>query len=183
MDNSNKQNLTPELKEIYDRVMNTAAKPVVPVPPTGSKAATSTIGATTPEAPKTPAAEKPLTATAATTPPVPINAPPTLPDVADQTATTQVGGDDAGSSGEFLSSVSPRPLQDIGVKSFSFSGKKVTATTADEINAKAADQTAGGGVPQAKKGISKPILIALMFVFIIVWAVFWAVFLGLIKLR
>ncbi len=168
MDSSNKQNLTPELKEIYDRVMNTAAKPITPQPAASTPSALKpSEAAVSPPAVSRPEAV-PHAAPAATPEPV-VDNPPS------QDATTQAGGAAVGESNEFLSSVSPRPLQDIGVKAFSFSGKKVTATTADEATPAA--------TPAAKKGgISKPILITLIGVFIVIWSVTWAIFLGLIKL-
>lgn len=169
MDNTKKQDLTPELKEIYDRVMNTTAKAAPAAPTTPLTPPTAT------PAPEMHPAEMHTTVA----PTQPVETTPMQP-TSQETQNPQMtdSGEQGATQGneEFLSSAPARPLQDIGVKAFAYTGKKVTATTADAANAAAPPLQAA-----SKKGISKPILIVLVFVFVVVWGVFWAVLLGLLK--
>lgn len=160
-----KQNLTPELKEIYDRVMNT------PAGATGAAAAP-----TTPTSPNPVTGTVPPVNTTQTPPPAPapIPAASAIPE-----ATPAVD------SSEYLSSAQPRPLQDIGTKPFSFSGKVVTATTADApkpaANAPTAAVQPAAASSAPKKGLSTPVVVVLFIAFALVWTFFWLVLLGFIK--
>lgn len=175
-----KQNLTPELKEIYDRVMNTpagaksaTAQPTVTAQPTTAPAPPTTHNGTPP-----PTASAIPAAPTMTPPTAAIPVPP-APTIAEATPPVD--------SSEYLSSAQPRPLQDIGTKPFSFSGKVVTATTADAVkpapNAPASTAAAQPATaPSApKKGLSTPVVVVLFVAFALVWTFFWLVLLGFIK--
>lgn len=105
MDGKKQTNLTPELKEIYDRVMNTSAN---------SKPATATQPPIPPPTPiNTPTTTPPLHATPPPSPASSGLSMPSIPDAADSA----------------LTSSPPRPMSSVdGTKPFSFSG---TAHTAD----------------------------------------------------
>lgn len=96
-----KQNLTPELKQIYDRVMNTQVKKPEPAAPVAAPTTTTAPNA----APQTPVA-------AANPNPTPTTAP----------QQPQPGGNVGNNA--FLSSTPPRPLT--GDKTFVFTGNKMT---------------------------------------------------------
>lgn len=144
-----KQDLTPELKQIYERVMNTQVQKLAPSPP-------STTPGTTPPAATSAPVSSPQ-------PPIP-NMPAGTPQAAQppQAPTTpQQGG--------FLSSVPPRPLTD--TQSFAFTGNKVTTQPASQGHPQK-------GIVEGKK-ISTPIIALLVVVLITAWGLFWAKFFGL----
>lgn len=117
-----KKNLTPELAQIYDRVMKTPVQGN-PTPPTLSQTPSQAV-------------------------------PPAL------------------QGNEFLSSVSPRPLNESTSKPFIFTGGKPSSPQVSSA-------PAISGTTE-KKAISKPILVALGIIFVIVYALFFAKLFGLI---
>lgn len=158
MDNK-KTNLTPELKEIYDRVMNTTAPQKV----------TSTPPPVQPNVP----ASTPLSPPVHTDIPNPLNAPPAaipaMP-LMPPSLNTSLGGTTPAENA--LSSTPARPVSEIDNKAFSFSGTAPTPPA----------------VPQTDKAIGKkeskmslPVLIVIGIVFLVVWGVFWAIIFGFIK--
>lgn len=172
---SKKTTLTPELKEIYDRVMNTtgASQPQKPAPadptPPSSSPPPITLNqldpAKTPPPVLTPPPRidpMPQALQNPTIPPPPAPASPQMPSLspADQA----------------LTNTPLKPVTD--GNTFAFNGattdpKQQQAPQAPQANAPA---------PEKKKSkISLPILIAVGAVFLIVWGVFWAVFLGIIN--
>lgn len=94
MDPKKQQNLTPELKQIYERVMNTQVKK---------------------DEPQAPAPQS----TSSTTPPP---AAPTIPVATSSTPTTPTVPQAPAQNEAFLSSVPPRPITDSS-KPFVFTGK------------------------------------------------------------
>lgn len=156
-----KQDLTPELKQIYERVMNTQVKK-----PEG---VTQGVGQPTPPA----AGQTPSVGTlsggaglsGASTPAPP--PPPPLSNVAPNPTPPQ--GSTQPNEG-FLSSVPPRPVTES--KSFVFTGNKITTPQSSPI-AGAQTGLAGG------KKISGKIIALLVVVLFVVWAVFWTKFFGL----
>ncbi|HVZ11733.1 MAG TPA: hypothetical protein VG965_01765 [Patescibacteria group bacterium] len=166
MDPKNKA-LTPELKQIYDRVMNTQVNPNQGAnPPTQSAPSTPVAppaqgaqgtpnmqptapNAQTPTMPSTPppAATPPQMGSIGTPPPAPVTNPPTQP--------TSV-----------LSSAQPRQVPNSG--SFVFNGNKV-------ITPQGGKSAAG-----AQKGsIPKAVIIALVVIVIAAWGGLWAKIFGL----
>jgi len=140
------QDLSPDLKQIYDRVMNTPAKGVTATPPPAA-------AVTSPPTPVTSPAPDPLSTPGSNPiPPKPIAPSPT------QSATPPV------ETAPFLTSSPPRPLQgSVGVKSFAM-GKEAKPTE-NPIIANA-----------EKKGMSKILVIVLLGVFFAAWIFFWVVF-------
>ncbi len=151
MDQTKKQNLTPELKQIYDRVMNTQvqAKAATPAPTTPSAPAVGQMPvngmqtATPPIATSTNAAPNPM---------------PTQPKSA-MKFTPPAGG----------ATSSPIAGQD---KSFVFTGNKMTTPQAGGSTIKV--QTGAGG-----KRMPSVAIAGLVVVLLVVWGVFWAKLLGL----
>lgn len=143
MDNK-KTNLTPELKEIYDRVMNTTAP---------QKAA--------PTPPPTPAQPNPLTPPP--TPPIhadipsPLNAPPAAAPV----IPLQTPAEDA------LSSTPARPVSEIDNKAFSFSGTASTPPAVSQTNKPASEKK------ESKLSLPVLIVIGIVFLVVwgVFWAI------------
>lgn len=174
---SKKANLTPELKEIYDRVMNTTGTPKPPAsqPPT-PQAPTPSGSTIQPGLGQAPSQDMPSIGGNPLPPPQPDISQPQMP-------TAQPGGgqpqlDATGPAGaptfgaptpaeEALSSAPARPVTT--GNSFSFSGGNVKQPQKAE--------TAGS---KKRSFISKPILIFLGIIFIAIWGVFWAIIFGLI---
>ena len=166
MDPKNKQqNLTPELKQIYERVMNTTVSPN-PKPPTPS-------APVTPSQIPTPMMTGPTEATPTPVPPGPDQSAanpaaqaPTAPPPAQQVPSP--------AQPQNYESVPPRPLTNAGAQPFVFSAKAPTAA-----------QT--GNTPQTfasaakpKKKMSNAVIGALVLVLIVVWSLFWVKFFKLI---
>ena len=154
MDNK-KTNLTPELKEIYDRVMNTSApqKPA-PVPPQPN------LSATTPP-PIQIGIPNPLN-----TPPVNVPTMSTMPPPPDTSLNGMTPAENA------LSSAPARPVSEIDNKAFSFSGTAPTPPPVPQT-----DKPVG----KKESKMSLPVLIVIGIVFLVVWGVFWAIIFGFIK--
>lgn len=140
------QDLSPDLKQIYDRVMNASAQ-----------------GSTTPQPPSTPTtvATPQAESVKPSTPQTPNNSQPTMPSVppASPTPPTPTAPQEP-----FLTSAAPRPLQgSVGVKSFS-----INKDDKEKNNA-----VKPGG---EKKGLSKNLIIVLGIIFFGFWTFFWVVF-------
>lgn len=164
-----KTNLTPELKEIYDRVMNTSAGTPQSITP---KATSEPLLPTAPPAPTQPAVSTnlpqqptitsvaPLAGTPLGQQAAPVMPPPTpAPEMPSMPVTAE----------EALTNTPARPLT--GGNTFSYNGSP-SPTIMNAPQAKAA---------KGKFKMSLPILIAVGVVFIVVWGVFWAIILGFIK--
>ncbi len=167
---SKKTNLTPELKEIYDRVMNTSAstqaqpkataeplQPATPPPPTGTTAPSPatpqpTVSATPP--PPT------VSAQPAATPVMPPPSSPSMPPM-------------PGTAEDALSNTPPRPISE--GNTFSYSGSTPSSSVMN------APQAAEAKAPKGKFKLTMPLLIGIGVVFIAVWGVFWAIIFGFIK--
>lgn len=164
---SKKANLTPELKEIYDRVMNTTGTPKPPAQPT-TPAAASPAPQSPPIQPQgMPALNEPLT-------PPPMPGPQQPPPVQPQFHGLQQPEPPPGAPSpaeDALSSAPARPISQGG--SFSFSGGNVKGNNAPQNNTTS--------TVKKKALISKPILITLGLVFVAVWGIFWAIIFGLIE--
>ena len=156
MNMDDKQNLTPELKQAYDRIMNT------PAPATTTPVAqpnTTTPQAPTPQPPiPTPG---PSVTPPTTTAPSTISTPATTP----QPEPAQ---------SPFLSSVPPRQVTSTG--SFSFSDKKGQAPTAPTTTHQAGVVPGGASTAATNKKLSGPIVAILIAVLVVVWTLFWAKF-------
>ncbi len=146
-----KQDLTPELKEIYDRVMNVQV-------PAGDKNAAPTAGVTAAPTPS----DHPVVAptiqaqTPHETEPTP------------QPAASNLSEPAGAKSDPFLPSAQPRPLTDD--KSFVFTGNKITTP-------QGSTETHTGAHPQKK--ISTPIIAAGVIVGVVIWALVWAKIFGI----
>ena len=153
-----KQNLTPELKEIYDRVMNTQVQNAPGTPMNGNDAAK------TPPIPEN-HPQNTMTAPAAPQPspvPNPSPVPPPPPPAAAQPAQPTQPATNATSN-----PAAPNP---IGKNSnFVFTGNKMTTPAGT-----ATVQVNSGG-----KKISGMVIVGLVLVLLAVWAVFWAKIFGL----
>ncbi len=165
-----KTNLTPELKEIYDRVMNTKGTPVGgngALPTTPPPVATSLQT----QMPQTAdATQMPSLGTPPAMPAAPVMAQPAQ--AAQMPAAPNFGAQPLGTNAEqALSSTPARPISE--GNTFAFNGGSVKPAPGPST------QTAEGAKKKAK--ISLPILIVLGVVFIVVWGVFWAIVLGLIQ--
>ena len=166
-----KTNLTPELKEIYDRVMNT------------SSGKTAASAGTTPPLP-TSAVVPPVAPPTMPTPPTPspLSAPGTMPTTPtlEMPATPNLGGSmmpPIGSPAEdALSSAPARPISE--GNTFSFSGTAQAPAPASLVPGATPANTPG---TKKKAKISLPVLIVLGLVFLIVWGLFWAIIFGFIK--
>lgn len=164
-----KTNLTPELKEIYDRVMNTSNTSQVTPKATAEPLQPSVAPIGAPNAPS-PTVPQPVAATpqpsvsaqpAATAPVMPPpTASPSMPPM-------------PGTAEDALSNTPPRPIAE--GNTFSFSG---SAPSSSIMNA---PQAAAAKAPKGKFKLSIPVLIAIGIVFIVVWGVFWAIIFGFIK--
>ena len=170
-----KTNLTPELKEIYDRVMNTSATPQTStpkataepfqpsVPPPPVQPATSTNLPPQPNAAATPPTGAAPQQQSATTPASPAMPPIEAPSMPSMPASAE----------EALTSTPARPLNE--GNTFSFSGNTPTSAIMN------APQAAAAKAPKGKIKLTVPLLIGIGVVFIAVWGVFWAIILGFIK--
>jgi len=183
-----KTNLTPELKEIYDRVMNTsggkAAATASITPPLPTSTSTSpVVPSAIPQPENTPPAPV-MPGQSSTLPPM--NGMPASPNLSMPPAPAMPGQasplppmngmPSVDSTAEQALSSSPARSVSEG-NTFSFSG------TAHQP---AATPTVPGATPTAaitknKSKISLPVLIVLGLVFIIVWGLFWAIIFGFIK--
>ena len=189
-----KTNLTPELKEIYDRVMNTSGSKAAATPGTTPPLATSAmppagqsplgtpsmpppLGTTPPVMPAEPAAPNPLGGTM----PPPLEM-PTAP--AQPAAPNPLGGAMPPMNGmptmdstaeQALSSAPARPISE--GNTFAFSGTAHQPPASPTVPGTA---TPAAGAKKKSK-ISLPVLIVLGLVFIIVWGLFWAIIFGFIK--
>lgn len=158
-----KQALTPELKQIYDRVMSTqvsgqqAAATTTPSTPQQT-ATTPPVVPSTPEPTTTLGDLASVTTPPVATPVVPVSSAPVTPPPAPVDNT-------------FLSSTPPRPLAD--TKPFVFSGK-VEKPKEEAHNDTVHAQPATG------KKMSSKIIVMLVGVLVVVWGLFWAKFFGLI---
>lgn len=164
-----KANLTPELKEIYDRVMNTSNAPktavnpaqgqIPQVPPIPQNPTVSS-----PQAPSMPSVGAPIQAdqpqnTALQQPQM--DAAPQMPPLPGAPAMPPPTPAE-----EALTSAPARPLSEGGAFAFNGNAKTASAPQAGE---------------KKKARISKPILIVLGVVFVVVWGVFWAIIFGFIE--
>lgn len=188
---SKKTNLTPELKEIYDRVMNTSSAPQ-PTPTVPTTPASPTSGAPTT---LNSLSGQPIVADAM--PANPLN-PPTLPIspippvAGPSTSGITAPAESAGlpsmpsmpaspdtmaglptPAEQALTNTPARPISE--GNTFAFNG-----TVKNETPANGA-QPAAGAVVAKKAKISLPILIILGIALIAVWGVFWALILGIIQ--
>lgn len=172
---SKKANLTPELKEIYDRVMNTSGTPKPaaqnPQPPQQPLPQQNQMpqAPSMLQAPSMPSVGVPIQA-----PEVPVQNPnpqqplqqpqldsaPQMPGAPSVEAPTPAE--------EALSSTPARPLNE--GNTFTFNGKEKPGAKPQEHPGE-----------KKKMAISKPILVVLGLVFIAVWGVFWAIILGVIQ--
>lgn len=197
-----KTNLTPELKEIYDRVMNTSSGPKPATPeanPTsvGAPAATTLDVAGSPVPPIVVPADMPAPQQAAPSPvPGAPIAPPPLPQMPTTPLATppppaiampnlSMGGPPAmpeplqmppipTPAEQALSSTPARQVSE--GNTFSFSGTATPPPTTTPPVAGAPGKTDG----KKKMKLSLPVIIGLGVVFLIVWIVFWALVFGFI---
>lgn len=177
---SKKTNLTPELKEIYDRVMNTSGTPVAKaVTPQAPAQPVTTATSTEPNPPDTGMTNPPLSPTQTLTPqaapavpeqqaPMPAqpSAPmPSMPSLEVPTMQEPTPAEQA------LSNTPARPVAEGNTFAFNGTAKNPTppATTPTEVAKK------------KKAKISLPVIIVLGVVFILAWGIFWAIVLGLIQ--
>ena len=155
MDPKKQQNLTPELKQIYDRVMNTQV-----AKPQGASQIPSQPQTAAPQTSIPPQDASPAS------PPPPASAPtPSAP----QTQAPAVPASPA----SFLSSMPARPITDTA-KSFTFSGKVDEKTDEKTPHAPAQEQKASG------KKISGKMIGFLAVGLVVIWSLFWVKFFGLI---
>ena len=176
---SKKTNLTPELKEIYDRVMNTSAAPKAPAaPPPLPTTPAPLVGAPTLTPPPTinpinaatsPQAPPMPQMPAAPTIGAPIDSPGMPPPPQMPTMPTDLGMPSPAE--QALSNTPARPLSE--GNTFSFNGVAHAPQPATA--------TGAAVTPKKKAKISLPVLIVLGVVFIAVWGVFWAIIFGFIK--
>lgn len=152
MPDSNKppQDLSPDLKQIYDRVMNTPAKGSSATPPPPTFSPTPTVPPVT-----SPQNQSVPPVTPQSRPSQDLN--PTIPPQPPmQNAEPE----------PFLTSAPPRPLQgSVGVRSFALGKEK--KTEAKSILA---------GTKEEKKGMSKVLIAILIGIFFVAWSFFWVVF-------
>lgn len=175
---SKKTNLTPELKEIYDRVMNTS----------GGASAVKATGAL-PTTPATPPPANPLDPPSATMP----SPQPTTPSPSAPIAPPQVGAPTTVNPTPVPPMTPPGGMPEMAPLQPNAAEDALTSTPARPIsegNTFAFSGTAKPvpGMPGAtptkvktKTKISLPIIIVLGVVFIIIWGVFWAIIFGFIK--
>jgi len=201
-----KTNLTPELKEIYDRVMNTSGSKAAATPGTTPPLATSAtppagqsplgtpsmpppLGTTPPPAmPAAPAAPNPLGGTM----PPPLTMPPASPPVGDPaTGSLPPAGMPPVNSPQLppmngmptMESTAEQALSSAPARpisegnTFAFSGTAHQPPASPTVPGTA---TPAAGAKKKSK-ISLPVLIVLGLVFIIVWGLFWAIIFGFIK--
>lgn len=189
------KNLSPELKAIYDRVMNTKittrpqeAAPAIPGEQTQEPAQEQ------PASPPQPTVNTPLLRTEVietppsppqqpTAEPVAMQAAPAMPQEASpQPAKSSVDlspiepESAPPSSQGFLSSLPPRPLNSLSQEPFVFTAGKTDQPKNDknEATAQPAEKT-----PSAGGKISSKIIIGLLVVFLGVYSLFWAKMFGL----
>lgn len=169
---SKKANLTPELKEIYDRVMNTSG---TSKPPAQAQNTTPTTLSQQPQGAVPPPTMPPSPAMPAMGVPVqppgqadPMQAPaqPQMSAAPQMPGMPSVG--EMNPAEEALSSTPARPLN--GGNTFALNGK-----------GKAPAQTANATGVKKKTPISKPLLIILGVAFVAVWGIFWAIIFGFIQ--
>lgn len=187
MDQKSQKNLSPELKAIYDRVMNTkvssrpqtpTAQPQQAAQPSNNPSAkpilkTEIISNTPlPAAPpqtENPAPQQAQHAPETTSQPsaIPEPQPSNAPDLSPIEAPSD-------QSGPFLSSLPPRPLNSMSDQPFVFTGGKTTSTPPKETPQP--DQKNETPQTDAKGGnrLSSKIIIGLLVVFLVVYSLFWA---------
>lgn len=165
---SKKANLTPELKEIYDRVMNTTSTPKAPAQPSQQAAPTPQNPPSPPIQPQgMPSLSEPIA-------PPPLPGPQQPPPVQPQFHGPQNSEsltETSNPAEEALSSTPARPISNDGVFSFSGGSVKNSPTTQSGLSAQGNKKTL----------ISKPILIILGLIFVVIWGIFWAIIFGLIQ--
>ena len=196
------KNLSPELKAIYDRVMNTKitsrpqeATPAIPGEQTQKPAPQEQPAAPPPQ----PAMNTPMLRTEVISAPEPTIAqqstppPPSLPEAAPvmpqeaPLAPTKSSVDLSpiepettapASSQGFLSSLPPRPLNSLSQEPFVFTAGKSDQPKNDKEKSESSAQPAEKG-PSAGGKISSKIIIGLLVVFLGVYSLFWAKMFGL----
>jgi len=152
-----KQNLTPELKQAYDRIMNTPA-------PTKNIPVATQPGTAGPQAP-TPTPPIPTPGPSVTPPTATPNTPIATPNTTPQPTPTHA---------PFLSSIPPRPVTQTG--SFAFSDKKVQQAPTPTPAAHPGAVAGGTSAVVVNKKLSGPIVAILIVVLVVVWTLFWAKF-------
>lgn len=166
-----KANLTPELKEIYDRVMNTSTqpKPIEPTVPTPA-----------PNLPPTPPTQQPITSQMPAQPTMPqLGTPQSSPQLTQELPNTQMQ----------QPQLQEQPLMPSMpmVSNMSPAEEALTSTPARPLNEGNTFAMSGKAKNDPPKGtrkglsLSKPILIVLGIAFIAIWGVFWAIVLGFIQ--
>lgn len=179
-----KTNLTPELKEIYDRVMNTSASPQASTPKATSEPLQPTAPKAdpTPPPPPTPQPQMPVAPATPNPAPPPPTAQPQMPaapvvDAPQPTAAAPVENPSMpalpGSAEEALTSTPARPLSE--GNTFAFNGNTVNTAPPPKTEMNA------GRTVKGKFKISIPMLLIAGLVFMVVWGVFWAIIFGFIK--
>lgn len=165
----NKKNLSPDLKAVYDRVMNTKITPRPQAPPP----------APTPQPPSTPPVPQEITppevkmpeATISTPPPPDTNRPQMVTETIPPKSSVDlspVGPEPSSSDQPFLSSLPPRPLNAISSEPFVFSGGKSSSKETPEAHESTTPAPAHG----AK--LSSKIILGLFILFLVVYSFFWA---------
>lgn len=162
MDPKKQQNLTPELKQIYERVMNTQVSPNTPTAPPAQTTATNPAMQTA-----TPTMPQPMQSQ-------PVPEIPTMPPAANPTVQPVTGNP----------MQNPTPTQDLGgiaqkplsanPQPFTFSNKAPSPTQAANPNQPFA------ATIKPKKKMSSMIIGVLVVVLIAVWTLFWIKFFKLI---
>ncbi len=194
------KNLSPELKAIYDRVMNTKItsrpqevtpaipgeatqkpaqeQPITPPQSTVNTPILRTEVIETPPAAPTPQQPTPEPVTMQAAPTMPQEAPlaPTKSSV-DLSPIEPETTAPASSQG-FLSSLPPRPLNSLSQEPFVFTAGKSDQPKNDKEKSESSTQPAEKG-PSAGGKISSKIIIGLLVVFLGVYSLFWAKMFGL----
>lgn len=162
MDPKKQQSLTPELKQIYERVMNTQVSPNTP-PAAPVQTATPTPSPVTPpvSAPVTPSQPMP----SQPVPEIP-TAPPVTQPIANNPAPNSTPAQNLGGIAQKPLSANPQP--------FTFSNKAPSPTQAANPNQPFSATT------KPKKKMSGMIIGALVVVLVAVWTLFWIKFFNLI---
>lgn len=182
MDQKSQKNLSPELKAVYDRVMNTkiSARPGAPAPiPVGPRPATQNapIPAVKPllqtevisDAQQTATEPAPLQKPEQVTAPQVVQEP--KPATAPDLSPIEPSQD---SSSTFLSSLPPRPLNSISDQPFVFTGGKSTSPDPKKEEPKEEQKTDATAAQAAPSKVSGKIIMGLLVVFLVVYSLFWA---------
>lgn len=185
----NKQDLKPELKEIYERIMKTSPQQGAPQPAT-STAPSQPLGQPSPQPPPPPLispASTRETSPSYTTSPFP----PPSPEVSQSFTPTPGLGEPVSPPNittqmppvkeeeEFqpqpssFSSIAPRPIRNADSSPFIFSANKQgQSTTTTQASPQAGVQKKGG----------KAVIFVFIFIFLIVYTVFWLIFFGVLNI-